>query len=305
LPRQLLIGFCCLAFALPAMAQETTPPPSPAPTISGSAPASPVPADTAPPVLSGTASPAPAASPSASPTPSLLKKIGVKIMFVPPPMEGTISLGIYDQTGKLVRVLHQAASADEFVAALDGFITHWDGLDDAGKPMPPGHYSASGYMVGDVAVKALDFNTLVGTGTTAAPAASPVPGASPQTSPGVEHIMWFEFPDGKPFVKRDRIHIGLVGNPLDRDRAGSVYLSVSLDANGRSWLQTAGGLPLKQIDPQPGMHWVEIGQSAPGGPLTVFQSTGDLSVQAFEITNIADMMAFDCGGFDFAGVGKW
>jgi len=55
-----------------------------------------------------------------------------------------------------VRVLHREAGGDEFFPALDGYITHWDGLDDAGNPCPPGHYSGRGYMVGQVTVEKVD-----------------------------------------------------------------------------------------------------------------------------------------------------
>jgi hypothetical protein len=80
------------------------------------------------------------------------KKTGVQLMFIPPPMEGTVSLGIYDATGKLVRVLHAESPQTEFTAALNGLITFWDGKDDAGKMMPAGKYRARGYVVG-----AMDF----------------------------------------------------------------------------------------------------------------------------------------------------
>jgi len=293
-----------VSLSLSAAAQDTTPAPSSSPAVSDtsasmSAVASPTPAST--PLASPDITPVPA--PMASPTPSLLKKIGVKIQFIPPPMEGTISLGIYDDSGKLVRVLHKAATADEFVAALDGFITHWDGLDDAGKPLPPGHYNARGYMVGAVTARPVDLDSLIGTGTAAALTASPAPGATPQYA--TKHVMWFKFPNGKSFVSQAKIRVGLVGNPLDRDRAGSADLCVGLDANGRSWLQLTDGLPLKQIGTTQGLAWDMIGRSAPGEPLIVFQSIGELSIEAFAITKVSDMMAFDCGGFDFAGVGKW
>ncbi len=80
------------------------------------------------------------------------KKAGVQLMFIPPPMEGTVSLGIYDATGKLVRVLHAESPQTDFTAALNGLITFWDGKDDAGKMMPAGKYRARGYVVG-----AMDF----------------------------------------------------------------------------------------------------------------------------------------------------
>jgi hypothetical protein len=80
------------------------------------------------------------------------KKVGVQLMFIPPPMEGTVSLGIYDATGKLVRVLHAESPQTEFTAALNGLITFWDGKDDAEKMMAAGKYRAHGYVVG-----AMDF----------------------------------------------------------------------------------------------------------------------------------------------------
>src|ERR1700740_1429186 len=54
------------------------------------------------------------ASPTATATPTPPSARSVCISFLPPPVEGTISLGIYDATGKLVRVLHEEAMLDEF-----------------------------------------------------------------------------------------------------------------------------------------------------------------------------------------------
>src|SRR5438477_5760291 len=86
------------------------------------------------------------------------RKPGVKLMFVPPRMEGTISLGIYDARGKLVRTLHREAETDDFTVAVDGLVTAWDGNDDAGDPLPAGKYHARGYMVGDVKVEGEAFH---------------------------------------------------------------------------------------------------------------------------------------------------
>jgi hypothetical protein len=86
-------------------------------------------------------------TPPAPPSPS-----GMRITFLPPPMEGTLSLGIYDKKGKLVRVLAREATEKDFIIGLNGLITSWDGKDDAGKPMPPGIYSARGYSVGAIEV---------------------------------------------------------------------------------------------------------------------------------------------------------
>jgi len=230
-------------------------------------------------------------------------------------MEGTISLGIYDHTGKLVRILHREASAAEFVAALDGFITHWDGLDDSGNPLPPGHYSASGYMVGSVTVRKDDIGPQWQTGY--APGTSPPSLQSSTQTDIIESGFGFKFPNGKPFVPQAKIRVGLVSNPLDRDRAGSAEVSVAFDAKG-SWLQLADGLPLKQISATPNLKWIALGRSAPGEPLVVFQSRvlpkqissqpgidgfvasfdGDNVPEEFVITKVANMMAFDCGDFD-------
>lgn len=83
------------------------------------------------------------------------KKPGVRLQFVPPPMDGTISLGIYDSAGKLVRTLHREAEPDrgDFVVANDGLVTAWDGRDDHGMAMPPGTYRAHGWLVGDLKIK--------------------------------------------------------------------------------------------------------------------------------------------------------
>jgi hypothetical protein len=213
-------------------------------------------------------------------------------------MEGTISLGIYDHNRKLVRILHREAAGDEFVAALDGYITHWDGLDDSGKPLPPGHYSASGYMVGAVTVSPVPIPTPLATGSSAA---SPMPDASPPTAPPAQTLAsalpGLKFPSGAPFIPKDKIRAGLIPNPLDRDRTGAAELSVAFDAKG-SWLQLAGGLPLKQLSATPALKWAALGRSAPGEPLVVFQSDG-VNLEEFVITKVSNMMAFDCGGFDF------
>jgi hypothetical protein len=216
-------------------------------------------------------------------------------------MEGTISLGIYDQTGKRVRTLHREAKGDEFVAALDGYITHWDGLDDAGRPLPPGHYSASGYMVG-AAVKVQPAPPSappapvapLATGSDSAPAISPPPPISLATL--YSALPALKFPNGKPFAPQPKIRASLVGNPLDRDRAGSADLTAGFDATG-SWLQLADGLPLRQISTTTNLKWVGLGRSGPGEPIVLFQSDG-ATIEEFLITKISNMMAFDCGGFD-------
>ncbi len=63
-------------------------------------------------------------------------------------MEGRISLGVYDQSGKLVRNLAVSASEADFTIGLNGLIATWDGRDDGGKELGPGKYFVRGYLVG-------------------------------------------------------------------------------------------------------------------------------------------------------------
>ena len=93
--------------------------------------------------------------PTPSPTPSPARS--VRISFVPPPIEGTISLGIYDSGGKLVRVLHRESETDDFTIGHDALIAEWDGKDDAEQDLPAGKYSARGYRVGTLAVEGIDY----------------------------------------------------------------------------------------------------------------------------------------------------
>src|SRR5258708_734907 len=65
-----------------------------------------------------------------------------QLMFIPPPEEGVISLGVYDAGGKLVRVLKRAAEIDSFKSGLNGLFIDWDGKDSNGDPAPAGNHSA-------------------------------------------------------------------------------------------------------------------------------------------------------------------
>src|SRR5438309_11547546 len=81
----------------------------------------------------------------------------VRISFLPPPLDGTISLGIYDAKGKLVRVLHREADINEFTIGSDALSTTWDGKDDAGENAPAGKYSARGFVVADLGIEGVGF----------------------------------------------------------------------------------------------------------------------------------------------------
>ena len=81
----------------------------------------------------------------------------VRVTFLPPPLDGTISLGIYDAKGKLVRVLKREADINEFNVGNDALWTTWDGKDDAGNNAPAGRYNAHGLVVGDLKIEGVGF----------------------------------------------------------------------------------------------------------------------------------------------------
>src|SRR6201998_1493358 len=64
------------------------------------------------------------------------EETGKQLMFIPPPVEGLISLGVYDTHAKLVRVLKQAAEVDSFKSGLNGLFVDWDGTDANVKVFP-------------------------------------------------------------------------------------------------------------------------------------------------------------------------
>jgi hypothetical protein len=196
----------------------------------------------------------PAISPS--PTPSAVRS--VRISFLPPPLEGTISVGIYDSNGKLVRVLHREAEIAEFEVGADALHTNWDGRNDAGEPLPAGKYSARGYVVGDLAVEE----------------GEPV---SDSVSPPA------------------KVSVKLVVNPLTPGKRPSVDLSAGVDEDG-TFLQTVDGLPLFTVDETPGIISAFVTQRSDKS-LDFFQNDGD-TTDRFHLTHVDRMMAFDAGDFE-------
>ena len=201
-------------------------------------------------------SPTPALS--TSPTPTAPRS--VRISFVPPPLDGTISLGVYDSTGKLVRVLHQQASLDEFTIGADALQTKWDGKDDYGQDLPAGKYHARGYAVGALHLETLAYSA----------AAPPTPIA------------------GKVTVK-------LVANPLVKNDRPNVELAVGADDTD-SFIKTTDELPLYVISERSGITNVSFAKNGEKS-IDVWQNSSAGSEQ-FRISNLDQMMAFDCGVFD-------
>ena len=269
-----------------------------------------------------------------TPPPAKPSRGAVKLQFLPPPMDGTFSLGIYDAKGKLVRTLQREAKPGAFTAALDGFITSWDGKDDSGATVPAGRYSAHGFCVGDnVQSKRAEFfvtyritdekpspqpapsadpsqpaiSPAPSIAADASPAAdgSPLPSA-PAVSPGngmvpsdtIESVKdKLKTPDGKPFAPEEKVKLKLRLNPLTQEKSASAEVAVGFDEKG-SFVKLADGLELKRVSETPHLKWVAAMRGSEAGSLLIFQSDG-AAVEEFTVSKLGNMMAFDCGDFDY------
>src|SRR5438552_18235109 len=140
---QNVISLSCVVILVAIAAAQESPTPTPSPTPGESPSPSISPEQSVPP------SPTPERTPSPSPARS------VRISFIPPPMDGTISFGVYDQAGKLVRALHQNAQLNDFAIGADALVTRWDGRGDAGQDLPAGRYHARGYLIGSLKLEKL------------------------------------------------------------------------------------------------------------------------------------------------------
>ena len=200
-------------------------------------------------------------SPTASPSPSASSAPtrSVRISFLPPPLEGTISLGIYDKSGQLVRVLHQEAEVDEFTVGADALVTKWDGKNDDGEDLPAGKYHAGGYLVGHLKVEDL--------GKTSQPDAN---------SAGT-------------------VQVKLMPNPLTKDAKLIVDLAVGFD-DENSYLKTVDGLPLFTVAQTRNVVRASLTKTGEKS-IDVFLDDG-ADLKQFRLSNVDRMMAFDCGAFD-------
>jgi len=208
-----------------------------------------------------TASPTP--EQTSSPSPSASTARNVPLRFVPPPMEGTISLGIFDSNDKLVRVLHREAKIDNFTIDENALKTTWDGKNDAGEDLPPGKYRARGYMVGRLRVEDLGK------------------------------------PTSLPQAQSDHISVKLVTNPLVSDTRSVVDLAIGFDGKG-SFLATMDGLPLFTVNETPDLSRAAITKSDEK-TADVWQDEEQNEApnrKHLRVSNIDKMMAFDCGFFE-------
>jgi hypothetical protein len=198
--------------------------------------------------------------PSPSPSPSATPARSVRISFVPPPLEGKISLGVYSEWGQFVRVLHQEAEFDEFTIGADALSTKWDGKDDYDYDLPAGKYSARGFLVAPMKIGAETITT----GATASGANS--------------------------------VRIKLVANPLENNERPSVDITAGFDDDD-VYLQTIDGLPLVTVAKRQDAKSVSLAAGRDNKSVIVFLSNGT-NVRQVEVSGIAKMMAFDCGQFE-------
>jgi len=176
-------------------------------------------------------------------------------------MEGGISLGIYDQNGKLVRVLHENAQLNDFTIGADALVTRWDGKDDASQDLPAGRYHAREYLIGPLKLEDLG-----------------------QTS--------------HPMLDTETnsvVKVRLVPNPLRKNKSPVVEVGIGFGAGG-SYLATTDGLPLFKISEIPNVAHALIAKKSENG-VDVWQDDGREPHQ-FHILNVDQMMAFDCGEFE-------
>ena len=197
----------------------------------------------------------PSPTASVSPTPAR----SVRLSFLPPPMEGTISLGIYDEADQLVRVLHQEAEFDEFSIGADALITKWDGKDDDGFELPPGKYSARGFLVAPIKVEEI------------APA------------------------NASPTEMANNVRLRLIANPLENNERPVIDLAVGFD-DENAFLKSGDGLPLVTIAHAGDTKRAWLTQRADKS-LDVFLDNG-AGLRQFHVSSAARMMAFDCGEFE-------
>lgn len=74
-----------------------------------------------------------------------------------PALEGPVTMGIFSEQGRLVRLLYRDAAIETLPSGLNGLIMTWDGKDDRGLDVPAGTYRARGLVHGPLRSAALPF----------------------------------------------------------------------------------------------------------------------------------------------------
>ena len=140
-------------------------------------------------------------------------------------------------------------------------MTQWDGRNDDGQDLPAGKYHARGYLVGPLKVERF---------------------SQPATRP--------------PETNSNRgVKVKLTPNPLANDKRAIVELTAGYDNDG-SYLKTSDGLPLLTISKSAMVSRVSI-MKKDDTSIDIWQADGAGSHE-FRISNVDQMMAFDCGEFE-------
>ena len=160
-----------------------------------------------------------------------------------------------------MRVLHHEADLREFTIGADALVTQWDGKNDNGEDLPTGKYHARGYLVGPLQAEDL----------------SQAATAPPENNSNAS------------------VKVKLMPNPLANDTRALVGLTAGFDNNG-SYLKTNDGLPLFTISKSPNSSRVSIVKKSDKS-VEICQ-TDAAGFHQFRISNVDQMMAFDCGEFE-------
>jgi len=138
--------------------------------------------------------------------------------------------------------------------------TRGDGKDDGHQDSPSGRYHARGYLIGPL--KRQDLGE-----------------SSPPSTESEANV----------------VKVRLVRNPLRKDKRPVVELAIGFDSE-ESYLKTSDGLPLFKVSETPNV--TRAGIAAKGeNAVDVWQDDGT-SVHQYRISNVDQMMAFDCGDFE-------
>lgn len=82
----------------------------------------------------------------------------LKAAVAAPPMDGTVSVGVFNENGECVRVLLSHVSSDDVPSALNGFSLSWDGKTDEGETVPAGAYEFRGVILGDIKIEGVAYH---------------------------------------------------------------------------------------------------------------------------------------------------
>ena len=159
-----------------------------------------------------------------------------------------------------MRVLHQNAQLQDFVIGADALMARWDGKDDSYQDLPAGRYHARGYLIGQLRLEDL--------GETTPPAMEP---------------------------EANVVKVRLVRNPLRKEKRPVLELTIGFNREG-SYLKTSDGLPLFTVSKTPNLTraWITTTNE---NAIDAWQNDGT-RVHQFRVSNVDQMMAFDCGDFE-------